>query len=607
MSGRDDIIGKEPLIPARHKQRNEIIADNIATGVSNSPYKGDYQHEKVINSGSGQSISSSNSDRSVITPKGTGINIIESDGAETVSLAHFSGSGVQINPDGSVTISSSSKKGIALGSNRGDVTLQGASVNIDAQGGISIKTNGSLVLDVGQDIIFRAGGSLITQTGQKHELINGSSVSEVAKDATQIIGGMYRNTIAGDKREQVTGKSITDTGSDHIVRSSGDMLITSEGTQSISSKGNQKVTSTGEQTLTSDGNQKVQSGSKTTVASTSVEIEGNNVGLESSGTLNIGSTGAMNIGSSSAVSVNGSTLGLGGTTVSLNTPTVNGPIPNDSPGSPGSPPSVSVGSLDSADEVSAAEVAEANDIIDEISSIRQIPEYPGNAKYETAEYGSIGIVSHDVSPEAQKAYDMYSSKNRGSLTPISTGSYGEFSGDAFNDFEVASNIKSREVVGDIPTSQYDNNSSVSGVKLAELVSAPFSHAIPPSKKDQVLAAHAVVMQNIIAPLRAQGFNFIITSAYRNNSKNHVTGYAIDLQAPGRIFSSHVAIAKYAAENLPCSQVFLERSSSGYTHVHLRAHPPGQSGSPSLLTCGDPRCSSKVSGIQSEWLRRKVRG
>ena len=607
MSGKEEIIGNDPLAPIRNKQKNEVIADNIATGASNSPFKGDYQHEKIINSASGQSVSNSNSDRSVITPKGTGIDITESDGGETVALSHFSGSGVQINPDGSISVSSSSKKGISLGSNRGDVTLQGAAVNIDSQGGVSIKTNGSLVLDVGQDIIFRVGGSLITQAGQKHELINGSSVSEVAKDATQIIGGMLRNTIAGDKREQVTGKSITDTGSDHTIRSSGNMVVSAEGTQSISSKGNQKVTSVGTQTLTADGEQKVQSGSKTTVSSSDIEIEGNSIGIESSGAMNIGSTGAMNIGSSSTVNVNGSTLGLGGTTVSLDTSTVNGPIPNGSSGSPGAPPSVSVGSVDSADTVSAAEVADANDIIDEISSVRQIPEYPGNAKYETAEYGSIGIVSHDSSPEAQKAYDLYSSKNRGSLTPVSTGSYGEFSGDAFNDFEVASDIKSREVVGDVPTSQYDNNSSVSGVKLSELVSAPFSHAIPPSKKNQILAAHAVVMQNIIAPLRAQGFNFMITSAYRNNSKNHVTGYAIDLQAPGRVFSSHVAIAKYAAENLPCSQVFLERSASGYTHVHLRAHPPGQSGSPSLLTCGDPRCSTKVSGIQSEWLRRRARG
>lgn len=602
-------VGHESTIPTQSKEFHEIATIGpIASGPSPSPYRGDFQHEKVITGPySGEALSDGGKDRSIITNKGTGVSITESDGGEEVSLSHHSGAGVRIGPDGSIHVISTSKKGVGIGATSGDTTLFGTEVNIDSKGSVGIKTNGSLVLDVGQDLVMKVGGSIITQAGAKEEIIDKSAVTQIGTDQSVMVGGMDRKTIAGDSREQVTGDKMIDIGGDSSLRSDGSVSLSSKEDMSILSEGSSTYSSIDNMKLITDGDLETSAQDTIRMKSGTLTTYNEFTWLSVAGELRVDATGAAALKSGETVTLRGSETNIDGSTVNINTSTLNAPVHTGSGGSPSSGPSPSVSPPGDAEEVENAQVVEAETVIDEITSARVIPEYPKNAKRETGEMGAIGTVSHDYSAPAEKAYNMFSSKNSGTLSPIIEESGPEIlTGNEFSDFNPkGNNIKSRPVELS-PGSTYTSQ-KIDGVSVSELVNAPFSEAIPNSRKEEVLAAHAVVCKNIIAPLRAAGFNFFVTSAYRDGSGNHRTGYAVDMQVPGRIFDQHVAIAKFAIENLPCSQVFLERSGSGYTHVHLRAHPPGQSGDPTILTCGDPKCNSKESGLQVAWLRRRAKG
>lgn len=576
---RDDHLhGNEPITPSSYKPA-PIKSTPIATSGSSAPYSGDMQHSYTH-----VGITEENSDvvngteRGIITPKGTGISVVESDGAEIVSINHHSGAGIQVGTDGSVVITSTSRQGLGFNSPNGDVGIGGNVVTIDAKGSVSIKTNGSLTFDVGRDLVLNVGGSIITKTNGISEVNNGSEIKEIVKDRSVIVGGNSRSTIAGDSRDQYSGKVKIETEGDIDVASNSKINVSSADDLTVATGGNFNITGEGDGSLVTGGDSYITSGGETNVkAGGAIKLDGSSVHANPAIDLALWADDADKTNTALA-------LGAG-------------------PG--GKPGAVGAGSAEPA-EVVEAEVMDADDIVDEISSIRKIPDYPNNAKYETEELVSIGLVGHDTSSEYQQAYDQYASKNGGSRTPVYSESNGELSttsgGSSYN--QVENNTVSKDLQYEVPTTDLNVNDRVAGVSLSELTGAPYSHRIPSSKRAEVLRAHATVMQNVIAPLRAAGFNFTITSAYRGNSRNHVTGYTIDLQAPGRVFSQHVAIAEYAARNLPCSQVFLERSGSGYSHVHIRVHPAGSSGNPSLLTCGDPRCSSKVSGIQGEWLKRR---
>lgn len=573
---RDDHLhGDEPITPYPNRPA-PITSTTIATSNSAAPYDGDTQHE-YVHAGMGEaSFEAVNAtERGIITPKGTGISVQESDGAEVVSIHHHSGAGVQIGTDGTVVITSTSRQGFGLSAPNGDIGIGGNVVTINARGAVSIKTNGSLTLDVGRDLIFNVGGTIITNTNGVSETNNGSEVKEIVKDRSVIVGGNNRATIAGDSREQYSGKAV----------------IESEGDFSIASNGDVGVHAGGDLVAVAGGD---------------AFITGSDVNVKANGDLFLDGAGDTNVKAGGAVKLDGGSV-HSSPPIDLadyaNRAKDADTAPTTGPGA-GSKPAEQSASAAGAKELVEAEVMKADDIVDEISSIRKIPEYPGNAKYETEELGSIGL--NEPGGPYEQAYNEYSSQNFGSRSPVYSEGNGEISttSGAGEYNQVENNVVARDVQGDVPTTDLNTNDRVAGVSLSELTGAPYSHRIPQSKKAEILKAHAIVMQNIIAPLRAAGFTFTITSAYRGNSQNHVTGYAIDLQAPGRVYSQHVAIAEYAARNLPAMQVFLERSGSGYSHVHIRAHPPGASGNPSLLTCGDPRCRTKVSGIQGEWLKRR---
>lgn len=581
--------GDEGIIRLARATAFQTPADTIASGASASPYNGDTQHEGVKSGPSGDL--GGGEARGMTTALGTSILVHEGSGGEGITLNHHSGAGVRIENDGSIYLSSSSKRGIGLLAGRGDVAIAASEIVLNAQGGLTIKCNGPLVIEA-SDIVFNAKGSLTTRVGSLHETINGNATREVGKDNNVLVGGINRSTVAGDERHQVTGSHQFDIGTTLDIRAGANTTIQSGDNFTVAAAGDSLYSAQGKTGVISDGDIRIH---------TSGALD-----IDAGGSASIAAGGTATL-SGSPTRVLGSTTTVTGSTITLATSTLLAP---DHAGTGSGPGPVSP-NPDDAQAPAKPEVADANTIVDEITSARLVPEYPFNAKYDTEERGSIGIVGHDEDPASVEAYDQYSSKNKGTMYPASPSSYGGGSVDteSYGSYDQAppGGITSDDLVGDPPTSDLGNY-RVEGSSLSELTGAPLSHPIPESRKKEVLAAHAVVIQNIIAPLRAAGFNFTVTSAYRNSRPNHITGYAVDLQVPGRIFAKHVEIATYAAKNLPCAQVFLERSGSGFSHVHIRAHPPGASGKPSLLTCGDPRCRSKVAGINPEYLtRRGVKG
>ncbi len=580
--------GDEGIIRQNRVNAFQSPADTIATGSSASPYSGDEQHGAVK---SGVSGDQGGAPRGLMTALGSSITVNEGPGGESLTMMSHTGAGVIIESDGSVFLTSASKRGVGLLAGKGDIAIAGMEIVMNSAGGFTFKCNGPMMFEAA-DFIFNAKGSMTTRVGSLHETINGNATREVTKDNNVIVGGINRTTVAGDERHQVTGSHQFDVGTTLDIRAGANTTLQSGDNLSVLAAGDALYSAQGTTGVVSDGDMRIH---------TSGALD-----TDAGGAASIAAGGTATL-SGSPARVLGSTTTITGSTITLATPTLLAPVPSGTGSGPGplSP------SPDDATAPAEPEVMDANTIVDEISSARAIPEYPFNAKYDTEERGSQGIVSHDADPAAVQAYDDYSSKNKGTQFPASPSSYGGGSMDTggYSTYDQAppAGLTSNDLVGDPPTSDLGNY-KVDGSSLAELTGAPFSYPIPNSVKKEVLAAHAVVIQNIIAPLRAAGYNFMVTSAYRSNSSNHRTGYAIDLQAPGRVFAKHVEIATYAAKNLPCAQVFLERSGSGYSHVHIRAHPAGSSGSPSLLTCGDPKCNSRTSGLNPEYLlRRGVKG
>jgi hypothetical protein len=66
------------------------------------------------------------------------------------------------------------------------------------------------------------------------------------------------------------------------------------------------------------------------------------------------------------------------------------------------------------------------------------------------------------------------------------------------------------------------------------------------------------------------------------------------------------IAKWIAENLPYDRCFLEANKQGTIHCHVEAAPAGTSGARTVYTCADPKCSSKMDGIQLSFAQQGLR-
>ena len=166
-----------------------------------------------------------------------GGHILELDdtlGNERILLRHQSGAGIEITPDGTVKISSTSDTHI----------MTGADQHIVVEGNAHMTYQGDLNVDVAGDYNLTCGnfnqlikGDLTQQVDQAKRVTVESNFGETVK-------GEYSTTIAKSKAEMVLG------GSTQAVK--GDMEIACDGNQGIFASGSQRITAEVGQRLTSD-------------------------------------------------------------------------------------------------------------------------------------------------------------------------------------------------------------------------------------------------------------------------------------------------------------------------------------------------------------------
>lgn len=496
-----------------------------------------------------------------VSPTGTRVEVDDTPGSEKVTIMHQSGSMYVIDPDGSIYVVSSSRKGLGIAAPYGDVYIQAAGRLILEAADMSIIARGNLTLDVGGTLSIKAK-AIVTNAQVLDETIDGSVSRSVTDDVSTVVGGIIRETVAGDKRVQISGSQVTDVAGDDLHRITGNQATSVTGAMSHAAKGAATYHSDAKATLDGDG---------------SVQIVGT---TKVSGSLDV--TGAIDSGSTiKGVGVVGSNVEVKGPIMTL--ASVGATSPDADDGFSG--------------EIQAAETMDGEDIVDELTSERKYPNYPGNGKTESASTGSIMTVSHDAVDQAQEVYDEYSSANQGNLNPATPG---EEIADAT---PVADNTSTKTNSPYSIPSKYDRSAKISRYfTLGDLIDAKHSHEIPAAKFDTIVRAHMDVAYNVLDPIKQQFSDMIITSAYRNNSKNHVTGQAIDFVCSSRSLAIHAEMARFAAEKTPTMQVFLEKNTSGRTHVHVRVGPAGSK--PRVLSCGDPKCQSKTEGISIAYLRKK---
>ena len=159
-------------------------------------------------------------------------------------------------------------------------------------------------------------------------------------------------------------------------------------------------------------------------------------------------------------------------------------------------------------------------------------------------------------------------------------------------------------------SQHDLSAKISKYFTAgQLTRAKHSNRIPSGSYDSVMKNHILLANNVLDPIKEKFPDIIITSAYRfpkKGSMNHCTGRAVDLVVESRSMTKHAEIARFARDNLPVDQVYLEKNTSGKTHVHVRVSVTGSKTTPKVMTCGDARCLSNTPGIDVQWLSRKAK-
>jgi len=527
-------------------------------------------------------------------PSGTRVEINDSGGKERVEIVHHTGAAVVIDPDGAIYLTSSSERGAGLSAPFGDYFISaGGDVVIKAGGSLTVSTPGDLNLNVGGTLTIAAAAYAL-QTKVMDEVIDGSASRAVTNDQSTVIGGIDRKTVAGDSREQVTGNKIVDISGNSTNRVDGDISTDVGGNNTSKIGGNNSLSVGGDNSIASSGN-----------ATLSSESDMN---LVASGDANLTGEGQATVYSGGPVKLTGSEVNA--------SPAVDRALWADEAaqaglaavlgGGIGLKPPEKGGSAGSGAEVqqpTEAQTVDADDIVDSLTSARKYPEYPGNGVLESANHTSYSMVSYDQTPQAEDVYNEYSGINRGNINPFySGGSYDYLPDTPINR---SPDIASIDPGISVPA-RHNNNAKISKYfTLGQIVNAKHSHKIPPSRWESVVQNHIFAAYNVLDPIKAKFPDVLVTSAYRSNSSNHITGRAIDLVVESRSLTRHAEIARFARDNLPVDQVFIERNASGKTHVHLRVSQTGAKTTPVVLTCADPKCQNSTPGINVEFLARKV--
>lgn len=507
------------------------------------------------------------------SPSGNAISVDDTPGGETISLQHQTGAHVVVEPDGAIYIISASRKGVGISAPFGDAYIHANGDVVIDGATLSLKSRGDIILEAQGNIIAKALGMML-QSKTFEQVIDGSASYEITNDVSTIIGGVKRDTIAGDYRSQVTGSYISDIGVDYTVRVTGNTTINTSGAFVTASTGNTTIASKASILIDADG-------TINTITPTYNLI------------ANMVFNGHLGLAGSLDASGTVKSMGVMGSEAYLIAPTSNA-------GSPGTA-SVSAPSAEGfGGEIVAAEVMEAEDVVDHLTSVRKYPDFPENARHLSADGASIYTHSDDYTTSANEVYSEYAQGNQGNELASSAESFAnipvsQITGEGVAPTDAPYSVPSQENKG-VKISRF--------FTLGELINAKHSHRIPPGKYQEIVQNHILAAYNVLDPIREKFPDMIITSAYRNNSKNHVTGRAIDIVVQSRSLDRHAEIALFVANNLPVDQVFIEKNTSGRTHVHIRVSPSGQKTKPVVLTCGDPQCRTKTPGIDVQYLRRK---
>lgn len=588
--------------------------------------------------GTATGIGDAEDTKGFITASGNKIAIHGTAGAESIELVHHSGAAIIIDVDGSIFLMPTSRKGFGLHSNKGDgvVSAQGRLV-LKGHSDITIETEGSMTFNVGQNMFMNVGKDFVLDVGGSFsESIDGAKTIEVVKDFSQTVGGVSRETVAGSKRVQSVGDIRLDTGgsieerADHDVKlyagksmlvnskedsffevSSGKLSLLSNDDTTLASKGALYVSGLHDvsveavQTVAIRGANVVTSASDTVYvdATNLADVRSNVTKLSSlnemnlvSGNMNQSTTGAFNFNAGGAIDIRGSTIDL-----------------NKAGASPQAVRAVEITSKRAVPDIEsppAAEWPDANTIIDNMTTERVSPSFPLNAKKMSQNAMSLYENEGDTpDPNAKAA----ASGNAAGGTPYSKGDSAGVVGDSGNIGYDGSSNNTKAESSPVPAPTSIDNGSEKLSRHLTVGGFPGLGSLPLNQmgysRKEIIENVRHLSYNIIDPVLDKfGSSVTLLHGIRlgQGGSRHYIGKAIDIRASSRDHAETAMIAKWIVENLPYDRCFLEANAQGTIHCHVEAAPEGSSGARTVWTCADPRCSSKVDGIQLSFAQQGLR-
>ena len=525
-----------------------------------------------------------------VSTTGNKILIDSTFGSDSLIMQHHTGASIVIDSDGSIHLYSTGKKGVGVVSPRGDLT-------IFARNNLIIKGESRIVLESTGDIDFNVGGSLglhvkgdmVTNVqGAIHTSSDGVIVTETVKDMSTVVGGDSVLTVAGNAKTQASRAFSVDAGKDIDIRTDTKMTVQTQTDHIVKVKGNSTIDVKGTHTASVEGNTKHQTKGKLDI------LADKDTTLQSKEKLNLTSTGAFKISATGAISLNTSSttniLGTGAININGSTTTI------QTSGSPSVDTASGSGDISEAEK---ARYAPSETIIDNLSSTRVAPDFPANAKRMSAEEFSLYKNEKQTPNPKAEAYAAGNKgagvpptfKDAGTAEPANMGAHDRPAGIG------NSNGKSEKPGVPMPTSIYNSSQKISRHFTVGHIDG--LRRAPAAQHKAILKEAMNTAWNILDPLVEKfGNRFTITSWWRNNSPNHVTGGAVDMRASNKNDVQLTAeIAAFIRDNLPYKQLFLEKNDSPGIHLHVWAAPEGSGASGNVLTCEDPKCNSSRAGLQ----------
>ena len=337
------------------------MARSYEVSVSNYPAIGMDAELNFAGPGAGVAQGGGESNqKGIVSITGNRIAINEVPGADSIEIAHFTGAQIVIDPDGSIFLMPSSKKGFGIHSERGDGLISAKNtLVIKGVSNIICETDGDMQLNVGKNLYFNVGGNVIQNVkGSYNTCVEGSSITQVAGDDTKIVAGVNRLTVAGSYWTQVSSSCSFDVRGDYTIRAK---------TQSIQSNTDIRVLS-----------------NKTEFLGDSVEVNTTESFKVNSGNVEIGGTETKVTGENSAIfagkntkvsgeslqTVASGSLNLSGGSITVNKPVTGNP---SVPLGPDLSPDSSIAISEKTKTEVIPIVAEANTVIDIVTSVRRNP------------------------------------------------------------------------------------------------------------------------------------------------------------------------------------------------------------------------------------------